>query len=335
MEKWIAVDAMGGDNAPGEIVKGAIEGAKAWGVNICLLGDEAQIQKELEKYDYDKKQIRICHTTEVVASDDTPTDAIKNKKDSSMVVGLTMVKKGEAEAVVSAGNTGALMAGATVIVGRIKGIERPALGTLLPNLRGLTFLIDSGANADVKPHYLTQFALMGSIYMENIMSVPSPRVGLLNVGAEKTKGSELYKEAHKLLEETSLNFIGNIEGTDIAQGKTDILVCDGFVGNVVLKYSEGLSAALLQMIKTEITKTTKSKLAAAVLKDDFKRLKGNFDASEYGGAPLLGLKGLVVKAHGSSDARAIKNALRQCKLFMDNEITQKITQKLSENQSQS
>lgn len=327
----IALDAMGGDKAPDEIIKGAVMGSgelRGEQAKIILLGREDEINKRLSAFDYDKSLIEVIHAPEVILGTDSPTDAIKRKKDSSMVMGLNLLKKGGAGAFVSAGNTGALMAGAAVIIGRIKGIERPAIGTLIPNKRGLTFLIDSGANADVKPHYLTQFALMGSVYMENILGIESPRVGLINVGSEESKGSELYKQCHALLRDSGLNFIGNIEGTDIAEGKTDVLVCDGFIGNIILKYSEGLSMALLSMIKAEITSSFKSKLAAGVLKGDFMRLKTRFDASEYGGAPLLGLKGLVVKAHGGSDAKAVKNALLQCHSFLKNDIAGKIAEKV-------
>jgi glycerol-3-phosphate acyltransferase PlsX len=321
----IAVDVMGGDNSPHEIVKGAIEGANRLKVNVCLVGDEESVRREMSKNSFDEALVSVRHAPDVITNDDPPAFAVKNKKNSSMAVALGMVKNGEAAAVISAGSTGALMAGGLMTLGRIKGIERPALAVPCPAKAGAFLLIDCGANADVKPQNLVQFAQMGSIYMEHVHSINKPRIGLINVGTEETKGSEIYKETHGLLKECNVNFVGNIEGSFIMEGLIDVLVCDGFVGNIILKQAEGLSKGLFGIIKEEITSSFTSKLAASVLKKDFKRIKKRFDPAECGGAPLLGLKGLVVKAHGSSDAWAVYNAVRQCDLFMKNNIIDRIT----------
>lgn len=324
----VAVDAMGGDKAPAEIVKGAISAAAELDVLIKLVGKKEDIDKELKTRDaINNPKIEVVNASEVITTDEAPTTAIRNKKDSSMVVGLNMVKRGEADAFVSAGSTGALLAGATVIVGRIKGIERPALGTCLPSLNGFTFMLDSGANVDCKPQYIEQFAKMGSVYVENIMNIKSPRVGLVNIGEEKEKGNALTKEAHGLLENADVNFIGNIEPRDIPYGNADIVVCDGFVGNVILKFGEGIAFAMFKLIKEEITKGA-YKIAALSLKKPFMQLKDRFDSEEVGGAPFLGLKSLVVKAHGSSSSKGIKNAIKQCVLFVEKDIVSKIEAKL-------
>ncbi len=324
----IAVDAMGGDNAPAEIVKGAVEAVNEFKSNIVLVGIKDKIEEELKKYTYDTNKITIAHASEIIGTDETPTTAIRQKKDSSMVVGLNLVKKGEAMAFVSAGSTGALLTGSTVIIGRIKGIERPALGTCLPTTKGFTFLLDSGANVDCKPNYIVQFAKMASVYVENVMGIKNPKVALANIGAEKEKGNALTKEAYELLELTQdINFSGNIEAREIPFGEADVVVCDGFVGNIILKFAEGLSLGLLSIIKEEITKGI-YKFAAAALKKPFKQIKTRFDAEEVGGAPFLGLKHLVVKAHGSSRAKGIKNAIKQCEIFVENDIVLKIEEKL-------
>ena len=328
MEKIkIAVDAMGGDNAPFEIVKGAVEAVNEFGSNIILVGIEDRINEELKKYTYDKEKIEVCHASEIISTEEVPTTAIRNKKDSSMVVGLNLVKKGEASAFISAGSTGALLTGATVIIGRIKGIERPALGTCLPTLKGFVFLLDSGANVDCKPSYIVQFAKMASVYVENVMGIKNPKVGLVNIGVEEEKGNALSKEAHELLKETDINFVGNVEAREIPLGAADVVVCDGFVGNVILKFAEGLSKAILKIIKNEITAGV-YKFAALALSKPFKNIKTRFDSEEVGGAPFLGLKALVVKAHGSSKAKGIKNAIKQCTIFVENDIVLKIEEKL-------
>ncbi|MGN1318079.1 MAG: phosphate acyltransferase PlsX [Lachnospirales bacterium] len=327
--KTIAVDAMGGDNAPNEIIKGAVEALKEVTYNITLVGKEDIINRELKKYSYDTSRISVVNADEVIENCETPTVAIKQKKNSSMVVGLNLVKKGEADAFVSAGNTGALLTGSTVIIGRIRGIERPALGTLLPTEKGVTMMLDSGANVDAKPSYLSQYALMGSIYMENVMGIKNPRVGLVNIGAEKEKGNAMVKEAYELLENTpNINFVGNTEARDITLGDVDIIVCDAFVGNVILKLMEGFGHTMLRIIKKELMADFMSKIGALIAFKAFKRVKSYFEYDDKGGAPFLGLKGLVVKAHGSSDYKAIRGAIKQCALFMETDIVNKIAEKI-------
>ena len=324
----VAVDAMGGDNAPSEIIKGCLEALKEMGnIHVILVGQQPVIEKHLAQEQYDASRITIVHAPEVIGTDEVPTMAIRRKRDSSMVVGLNLVKKGEADAFVSAGSTGALLTGATVIIGRIKGIERPALGTSLPTKKGFTFLLDSGANVDCKPQYLEQFAKMGAVYVEHVVGIENPKVGLVNIGAEREKGNALTKEAYGLLEASGTHFVGNVEPRDIPSGDVDVVVCDGFVGNTILKFAEGLSMTLLGIIKDEIT-TGVYKLAAAVLLKPFRNIKHRFDADEVGGAPFLGLKALVVKAHGSAKAKAIKNAIKQCVRFVENDIVTKIEEKL-------
>ena len=323
----VAVDAMGGDNAPFEIVKGAVEAVNEFGINIKLVGVESAVKEELAKYKYDTSKIEVIHASEIITTDEAPTTAIRRKKDSSMVVALNLVKNKEADAFVSAGSTGAVLTGATFIIGRIKGIERPALGTCLPTIKGFTFLLDSGANVDCKPKYLEQFAKMGSVYAEHVMGIKKPKVGLVNIGAEKEKGNALTKEVYEILENTDINFSGNIEPRDIPFGKADVIVCDGFVGNTILKFAEGLSMALLKIIKGEITKGL-YKFAALALKKPFGNVKSRLDSEEVGGAPFLGLKSLVVKAHGSSEAKGIRNAIKQCTIFVENDIVSKIEDNL-------
>lgn len=324
----IALDAMGGDFAPVETVKGAVDAAKELDVVIKLVGREDAVNAELAKYTYPKEHIQVIHAEEVIGTDEVPTSAIRRKKDSSLVVGLNLVKNGEADAFASAGSTGALLTGALLIVGRIQGVERPALGTCLPTKKGFTFLLDSGANVDCKAKYLEQFAKMGSVYVENIFGKKAPKVALVNIGAEKEKGNALTKEAYELLEVSeSINFTGNVEPRDIPFGESDVIVCDGFVGNTILKLSEGLSRALVDIVKEEITAGS-YKLAAAMLKTPFKNVKKRFDADEVGGAPFIGLNSLVVKAHGSANARSIKNAIKQCVTFTEADIVNKIKDKL-------
>ena len=325
----VALDAMGGDLAPVEIVKGAAEAAKELDVLIKLVGREEDVTRELAKYDYPKERIEVVHAEEVIGTDEVPTMAIRRKKNSSLVVGLNLVKNGEADAFVSAGSTGALLTGALLLVGRLEGVERPALGTCLPTKTGFSFLLDSGANVDCKAIYLEQFAKMGSIYAENMFGIKQPKVALVNIGAEKEKGNALTKEEYERLEAAEgIRFAGNIEPRNIPFGDADVIVCDGFVGNTILKLSEGLAKTLIDIIKEEITAGA-YKLAAAMLKTPFKNVKKRFDADEVGGAPFIGLKSLVVKAHGSSNARAVKNAVRQCVLFAEADITGKMKEAIS------
>lgn len=323
----VALDAMGGDLAPVETVKGAVDAVKEMNVRVKLVGLESAIRAELQKYTYPQEKIEIVPASEVISTDEVPTMAIRKKKDSSMVVGMQLVKNKEADAFVSAGSTGALLTGSLLIVGRLPGVERPVLGTCLPTKNGFTFLVDSGANVDCKAKYLEQFGKMGSVYMENVFNRKNPTVALVNIGAEKEKGNALTKEAYGLLEESSLNFIGNIEPRNIPFGEADVVVCDGFVGNTILKFAEGMSKTLVGMIKSEITKGL-YKLPAAMLIKPFQNVKKYFDADEVGGAPFIGLKALVVKAHGSSNAKAFKNAIKQCVLFKQADIIGKIQDRL-------
>ncbi|MCL2190255.1 MAG: phosphate acyltransferase PlsX [Defluviitaleaceae bacterium] len=313
----IAVDTMGGDLGPSAVVEGAFRAAKEFAeVKLLLVGHEEMLAQEMKKQGA-HKNISILHAPTVITPSEVPTTAIREKKDSSIVVGLRAVKEGTASAFVSAGSTGALLTGATVIIGRKQGIERPALGTLLPTAKGFVLLLDSGANMDCKPSYLAQFGQMGAEYMEKVMGIKNPRVGLINVGAEEEKGNAAAKEAFPLLAASGVNFAGNIEGREVPMGAVDVAVCDGFTGNIVLKYTEGFAKTMLGMIKEELLASTITKIGAALAKPAFARLKKRFDYREVGGAPFLGLKSLVVKAHGSSDALAFKNAIRQCVIFSD------------------
>ncbi len=306
----IAIDAMGGDHAPMEPVKGAVDALKHIDAQIVLIGDEGKIRHELNKYEYDTTRIEIVHTTEVITGEDKPVTAIKKKKDSSMVVGLLKLKDEEYDALISAGNTGALLAGGLLRVGRIKGIDRPALCSVYPTRSGMAILADAGANSDCKPRNLLEFGIMGSLYAQNVLGIDSPRVGLANIGHEEGKGNALVIESYDLLKDANLNFIGNVEARDIPAGATDVIVCDGFTGNIILKLSEGVVKSFTSMIKEIFVKSPLTKIAALLVKNGLGEMKKSMDYTEYGGAPLLGVKGLVVKAHGSSNAKAFMNAIR-------------------------
>jgi len=311
----IAVDAMGGDLGPAAVIDGAIMAAAEFSdISITLVGNETIINNELKRAEA-PPVFEILHAPEVIGFDEVPTVAIKQKKNSSIVVGLKHLKSGGADAFVSSGSTGALLVGIFAYAKRKPGIARPALCALLPNKTGFTLLLDCGANAEVKPEYLLQFGQLGAEYMQNCMNIQNPRVGLVNVGTEKEKGTPTLQAAYELLENSGLNFAGNIEGRSIPSGDVDVAVCDGLVGNVVLKLTEGLSKTLMGMIKEELMASKISKIGALLAKGAFGRLKKRFDYREVGGAPFLGLETLVVKAHGSSDALAIKNAIRQCVLY--------------------
>ena len=324
----IAVDAMGGDNAPSEIVKGAVEAvSERPDITVCLTGQEDIIKKELEKYTYKKEQIEIVPASEVIETGEPPVNAIRKKKDSSIVVGMNLVKRGEADGFVSAGSSGAILVGGQVIVGRIKGVERPPPAPLIPTERGFSLLIDCGANVDARPSHLVQFAQMGSIYMEHVMGVKRPRVAIVNIGAEEEKGNALVKETFPLLKECpGINFIGSIEAREIPHGGADVIVCEAFVGNVILKLYEGVGATMISMIKKGMMSSLRSKIGALLIKPALKSTLKSFDASQYGGAPLLGLKGLVVKTHGSSKANEVKNSIIQCIAFKEQAISEKIGQ---------
>lgn len=322
----IALDAMGGDNAPAEIVKGAVEAVeKEPSMKVFLIGIQEAIEKELIKYQYNRSQIEVVHASEVIETAEPPVNAIRRKKDSSMVVGMKMVKEAQADAFVSAGSSGAILVGGQVIVGRIKGVERPPLAPLIPTEKGVTLLIDCGANVDARPSHLVQFARMGSIYMENVLGISNPRVGIVNIGAEEDKGNALVKETFPLLkEQRELNFIGSVEAREIPHGQADVVVCEAFAGNIILKLYEGVGAVLVSKIKEGMMGSLRSKLGALLVKPALKKTLKQFDASEYGGAPLLGLNGLVVKTHGSSKSKEICNTLLQCVTFKKQRINEKI-----------
>lgn len=326
----VAVDAMGGDNAPGEVVKGAVDAVNADSrVKVFLVGRENVIKEELQKYTYSTQQLAVVPAEEVIETGEPPVMAIRKKKDSSIVKAMYMVKNGECDALVSAGSTGAVLVGGQVIVGRIKGVERPPLAPVIPNVNGVSLLLDCGANVDARPSQLLQFAKMGSVYMESVIGVKNPRVGLVNIGVEEEKGNALTKEAYPLLQNCpEINFIGNVEARDIPYGGADVLVCEAFVGNVVLKMLEGVSGALVEKIKGGMMSTTRSKLGALLVKPALKATLKGFSTEEYGGAPLLGLNGLVVKTHGSSKAIEIKNSILQCIAFKEQKINQKIKEKV-------
>ncbi len=325
----IFVDGMGGDHAPEEIVKGCIQATEEYGVHISIIGREEVIQKELWKYQFDRSKIDIIHGSEIISSDDEPARAIRRKKDSSMVIGMDMVKDNPNSVLISAGNTGALLAGGLLRIGRIKGIIRPALAPIIPTKSGPTLLIDAGANTDCKPQYLQQFAIMGSIYMNKVIGVESPRVGLVNIGTEENKGNELTKEAYKLLKQTELNFIGNIEAREIPNGAVDVIVCDGFTGNTILKLTEGLASFIMKSLKENMMSTTRGKIGGLLLKPSLKKFKDQFDYTEHGGAPFLGIRGGLIKAHGSSDAKAIKNAIRQGLVYLEQDVDSNIEKEIN------
>lgn len=326
----IALDAMGGDNAPAEIIAGAVDAIERQpSLKVFLVGRQEVIEKELIKHRYDKSQIEIVNASEIIETAEPPVNAIRKKKDSSMVVGMKMVKDGKADAFVSAGSSGAILVGGQVIVGRIKGVERPPLAPLIPTANGVTLLIDCGANVDARPSHLVQFAKMGSIYMENVLGIPNPKVGIVNIGAEEDKGNALVKETFPLLkEEKGINFIGSVEARNIPYGQADVVVCEAFAGNVILKLYEGVGAVLVSKIKEGMMSTLRSKIGALLAKPALKETLKAFDASEYGGAPLLGLNGLVVKTHGSSKAKEICNTLLQCVTFKQQKINEKIKESI-------
>ncbi|KPU28251.1 phosphate acyltransferase [Caloranaerobacter sp. TR13] len=327
----IIVDAMGGDKGPEVTVKGCVDALKEVNVEIVLVGKEEMIKEQLDKLEYNGDNISIVNADDVITNDDKPVMAIRRKKNSSMVVGLKMVKDKEGDVFISAGNTGALLTGGLLVVGRIKGIERAALAPVYPTKKGISLLIDAGANADCKPKYLQQFALMGSIYADKVLNKKNPKVGLVNIGVEEGKGNELTKEAFELLSKSSLiNFYGNVEARDIPEGLVDVLVCDGFVGNVILKLTEGLAYSIFSALKEEFLRNPITKLGALLLKPGLKNFKSKLDYTEYGGAPLLGVKGGVIKAHGSSDAKAIKNAIKQAKAFVENDVLKLIEESISD-----
>lgn len=322
----VALDAMGGDNAPMEMVKGAVDAVSSRkDIKVLLVGKEDIVSEELKKYSYPQEQIEVVHASEMIETAESPVNAIRRKKDSSMVVGLKLVKTGAADAFISAGNSGALMVGGQTIIGRIKGVSRAPFGALMPTAAGPSLLIDSGANVDVRSSHLLQFARMGSIYMEHVIGISNPRVGIVNIGAEEHKGNALVKETFPLLKACGdINFIGSVEARDIPQGAADVIVCDGFTGNVVLKMFEGVGSTLIKQLKKGLMSGLKTKIGAMLIKPALKDVLKTFDASEHGGAPILGLHGLVVKTHGNATHLEIKNAIVQCVTFKEQKISEKI-----------
>ena len=326
----IAVDSMGSDNSPFSEIEGSVQAAKAYDVNVILVGKESLLAPLLKEAGGNGLPIEIRNATQVITMDEPPTVALRKKKDSSIRVAADLVRERVASGLVSAGNTGAVMAISKMVFGAVPGVDRPALAAVLPTLAGHAVLLDVGANVACKPHHLLQFAVMGHLFSKKIVGVASPRVGLMSVGEEESKGNELTKAVHQALKQLHLNFIGNVEGRDIYNGRADVIVCDGFTGNVALKTSEGLIEAVLKLLKDELSRNLKAKLGALLSQQSFKRLKKRLDYSEYGGAPLLGLRGVSIICHGRSSSNAIKNAIRVAKEFSENQVNAKLEAELSQ-----
>jgi glycerol-3-phosphate acyltransferase PlsX len=325
----IALDAMGGDFAPREIVLGAVAACRECGVAVILVGDEVVLKEELQGQNLTGLKLEIHHTTETIAMDEHPANAVRRKKDASLVVANRLVKQGTAAAVISAGNTGAAMTASLLGLGRFPGVERPAIATPMPTENGVCVFLDAGANADCDPENLAQFALMGAVYAEKALNLRTPRIGLLSIGEEETKGNKLTVAAHQLLKRSGLNFIGNVEGRDIHRGVCDVVVCDGFVGNVVLKLTEGLASVLFGKIKTAINSNFGTKIGGLLLKRAFLELKTQLDDTEYGGAPLLGLNGVSIISHGNSNAKAVKNAILAARRAVEQDVAGTIASALT------
>ena len=327
----VAVDAMGGDNAPDEIIRGALDAVKSRSdVTVHLVGTREALDSCLKGHSYPKDRVIEVVSSEVISADEPPVMAIRKKKDSSIVVGMNLVRSGECAAFISAGSSGAILVGGQLIVGRIKGVDRSPLAPLIPTAKGATLLVDCGANVDARADHLVQFAKMGSIYMENVVGIKNPSVGILNIGAEEEKGNQLVKQTYPLLKNCpDIRFIGSVEARDLPKGAADVVVCEAFAGNVALKMYEGVGSVMLGEIKGALTSSLRAKLGGLLIKPALKGTLKKFDASEYGGAPLLGLKGLVIKAHGSSKAKEITNSIAQCALFSRQGINEKIQEKLT------
>jgi len=328
----IAVDAMGGDNAPEAVVEGAALAAREAGTHVILVGDREILHDLLKRYGADQLPITVKHASEVVGMQESPSVALRRKRDSSLRVAFDLVKAGEAAAAVSAGNSGAAMAIAMLVLGRLAGVERPCIAAVLPSLGGSTVLLDVGANVECKPIHLVHFAIMGEVFCRYVLQVERPRVGVLSNGEEESKGTDLTRSAHQALKHSSLNYVGYVEGRDIFPGRADVVVTDGFTGNVVLKASEGLAHAMAQMFKEELGRTLFSKLGYLLARGAFRSIKNRLDYAEIGGAPLLGVNGVGIVSHGSSDARAIKNAIRVARDFAEKRVNLHLMQVLEKNQ---
>ncbi len=323
----IVVDAMGGDYAPVAVVSGAVEAAKEYGCKIILTGLEAEINRELKKIKYPAGLVEVVHTSEVIQMCEPAAVSIRKKRDSSITRGIELVKKGEADAFFSAGNTGAVVCAATLGLGMLNGVERPGIAIIMPTLKkNPSLIIDVGANIDAKPEHLLQYAAMAQSYYRHIFQFENPTVGLLNIGEEEAKGTDFLKEAYKMLSISPFNFIGNVEGKDIFKGKAEVVVCDGFVGNVALKVSEGVAEVVGQFLKRELMSSLMAKIGLFFIRNSLKRFKKNLDYSEYGGAPLLGINGIVIIGHGRSSSKAIKNAIRAAIKEVDNKVNQKMVE---------
>ncbi len=324
----IGIDVFGGDNMPKAPIEGAIDAMKDLDVEIHLYGKKDEIKNELNNLDYNKDKIKIIDCKEVVKSDDNAIMAIRRKKESSMVKGLIDLKEKKIDGFISAGNTGALLTGGLLLVGRIKGIDRPCLTTVYPTENGMCVLCDVGANAECKPLNIFEFSIMGSLYAEKILGIENPKVGLINIGVEENKGTPMMIESYNLLKESDINFIGNVEARDIPMKQADVLVTDGFTGNIVLKLSEGLFKSMTNQIKTEVMKKTSTKIGGALIKPALKGVKKNLDYTEYGGAPLLGVNRPVIKAHGSSNKKAFSSAIKYAYKYISEDIIGEISNKL-------
>ncbi len=328
----LIIDAMGGDHAPQAIIDGTVMALQEYtDIFVYLVGKREVIGQYLQEQEYDRDRIEIIDARDEIQMAEPPVNAVRTKKDASMVVGMQMTAEGKGDAFITAGSTGAAVAGGTLIVRRAQNVLRPALAPILPTTKGGVLLVDCGANVDCKPVFLQQFAIMGSIYMKNVVGIPNPRVGLINNGAEEEKGNSLTKEAYQLLKGTNINFVGNAEGRDILSGNYDVVVCDGFVGNVLMKFMEGCASFLFGMIKEELLSSARTKIGAALAKPAFTGLKKQLDYTEYGGALLLGANKGIIKAHGSSNAKAIKNAIRQAREFTKMDLVEKIKKDLQDN----
>jgi len=326
----IAVDAMGGDHGPKVVIEGAVQAAKKGHCDIVLVGNENLIKEEMRKYRTSSLPISVHHSSEVIGMDESPAIACRQKKDSSIMVATRLIKEGRTEAMVSAGNSGAVMAAALMVLGRLPGVDRPGIAVLIPTIKGPGVILDVGANVNSTAKDLLQFAVMGNIYMKTIMKKEDPRIGLLSIGAEEVKGNDVTVEAHRLLRQSGLNFVGNIEGTDILKGKADVIVCDGFVGNILLKFGEGIAEEFMNVFRDEILKYPFRKMALLLLRGAFKDIRKKIDYAEYGGAPLLGVDGCSIICHGSSNAKAITSAIRVAGEFVEKRINQQIKERLQE-----